>query len=404
MKKSKKLKVKSKKCGPMILIIFKIMTSLFTFAFLLLPFSCRYPDPGGSLPSSAALPRPTGAGDYAAFVTTSDFGLTGGMAVVALDNRAAWFPNWEWAAEVVSPDAVAAAFADRVYVINRYTYDNISVLDQNMKLVTQYSVAESGCDPSNPQDLEFESSTRAWLSRYECRDLWIIDPGTGQRLGSLDLAAAGFGGSDGIPEMSGMILIGDTLFVAVQLLDRKTWKPEAPGKVVFISVSAEAVTGSVTLFSANPVTDIVYSDSLGALLVGTAGSQRVTGDGGVEAIDPDTGAALGYVVTETELNGTLSDFVVVNASRGYATVTTDDYRSLLVAFDPTTGARLDSVYAADSGFSLWDLAANDRGEVWVCDRSAKAPGLVVFDGPSGTRLTKSLVDTGLPPFALVFLH
>jgi len=379
---------------------------LFTFYFLL-P-ACRYPDPGGSLPPGGDLPRQENPGpnppDYAAFVVTSDFGLTGGMADIGLDTRVPYFPDWEWAARVVSPDAVATTFLDRIFVINRYTYDSISVLDQKLKLSAQYSVADPSCDPSNPHDLAFVSATRAFLSRYECHDLWVINPQTGQRLDAIDLKAAGFGGADGIPEMSGLLLLGNTLYVAVQTIDRRVWKPEGPGRLVTIDAATDAVTGAIVLFGANPVTDVIYSDSLGAILVGTAGNQRVTGDGGIEAVDPSSGTALGFVITEDELKGTVSDFVIAGADRGFATVTGEDFRSTLVRFNPATGKRDPAaLYAADSGFTLWDLALNDRGEVWLCDRSAARPGLQVFDAATGARLTAAPIDTGLPPFSIVFL-
>jgi hypothetical protein len=356
------------------------------------------PDPGGNLPAGGVLPWPDGSGtDYAAFVATSDFTLTGGFGVFNLDDRSAYFPDPAWATQVVSPDPVAKANGDHVFIINRFTYDNISVLDRKMHLVKQYSVADSSCDPSNPHDLAFVSETRAYLSRYECRDLWIINPITGQRLGAINLTAAGYGGTDGIPEMSGLLLHGSTLFVAVQTIDRRTWQPEGPGRLVMIDTLTDTVIGDAVLGGANPVTDVAYSPELDLVLVG---------DGGVEMVDPDSGAWLGYMIGETALGGNLGDFEIVGGTRGYATVSARDFASILVAFDPATGVRDPKIiHAAGSGFTLWDLAANDRGELYVSDRSATEPGLIVIDTLSGDRiLPPAPASTGLPPFSIVFLR
>jgi len=96
----------------------------------------------------------------------------------------------------------------------------------------------------------------------------------------------------------------------------------------------------------------------------------------------------------------------VGGVRGYATVSTKDFASILVAFDPATGIREPKpLYNAGSGFTLWDLAADDRGQLWVSDRTATSPGLVVIDTTGGNRILEPFpVLTGLPPFSIVFLR
>ncbi|HUT55279.1 MAG TPA: hypothetical protein VM658_17955 [bacterium] len=388
----------------------KYFPLLLATALLMLLCSCVVmPDPGANMPDSGPIPVQGDTGpnppQYAALVATTDYSLTGGFGVISLDTRQAYLPDPQFAADAVSPDPVAAAFGGYVFVINRFTYDNITVLDQRFKLVRQYSLPDTGCGFAvNPQDLAFVSESKAYLSRYECRGLWIINPLTGAFLGSIDLTAAGYGGPDGIPEMSGLLIHGSTLYVAVQNLDRRNWQPSAQSWLVMVNTTTDTLAGDVPLLGKNPSTDVVYDPSLGRILVGDAGVVSAIGDGGIEAIDPATGTSEGFIIDETALGGNIGDFAIASATKGYATVTDASFHSLLVAFDPGTGLRDPApLYSAASGFTLWDLALNDRGELYLCDRSATAPGIVIIDTSTDTLVTPSPINLWLPPFSIVFL-
>lgn len=379
--------------------------------FLALTASCVVmPDPRGNLPDEGGtIPQPGNTGapsDYAAFVATTDYALTGGFGVIGLDTRDVYSPDPAWATQAVSPDPVATAYGNYVFVINRFTYDSITVLEKSsLTMVNQYSVNDPSCNPSNPHDLAFVSETKAYLSRYECRDLWIINPVSGEFLGAIDLAAAGYGGSDGIPEMSGLLIHGATLYVAIQLLDRSTWTYEARGRLVLINIASDSVAGDIVLTGGNPVTDLFYSPDLDRIVVGEVGDYLVIGDGGIEAINPYTMAAEGFIINETALMGNLADFAIASAGQGYATITDSAFNSVLIAFDPSTGTRDPTpVYSAQVGFSLWDMALNDRGELYLCDRTATAPGIVIVDTLNNDAIvTQEPINLGLPPFSIVFL-
>jgi len=372
-------------------------------------WGCVLPDPAGNLPEEGGcriVQGDTGPdrAHYAAFVTTTDYSLTGGFGVIDTERLCTWSPDPGLGAGVSSPDPVARAFGDYVLVINRYTYDSVSVLDKNWSLVNQYSVAGRDCDPANPHDMEFANEYKAYVTRYECRDLWIINPVTGEFLDSIDLSAEGYGGSDGIPEMSGMLLLGNTLMVAVQMMDRSDWSPEGPGRLVMIDTLTDTVAGEITLRFPNPVTDIAYSPSLDAAVVGTLGDHNFIGDGGIEAADPYSGKWLGVLIGETTLGGNIGDFEIAGPTKGYATISDRNFRSSLVRFDPSAGTRSPgAIYTADSGFTLWDVALSDGGKLYVCDRTATRPGVAVVDTLTDTLATAGPIDLGLPPFSIVFL-
>jgi hypothetical protein len=126
-----------------------------------------------------------------------------------------------------------------------------------------------------------------------------------------------------------------------------------------------------------------------------------TGDGGIERVDPEALASEGFIVTEDALGGTITDFVVVTARRGYAIVLDESLRNLLVAFDPQTGALLGRVFA--SAHFLSDVALAPDGTIWLADRSLPRPGVRIFDAATGEPRRRGVLDVGLPPFSMGFL-
>src|SRR5206468_5801112 len=86
----------------------------------------------------------------------------------------------------------------------------------------------------------------------------------------------------------------------------------------------------------------------------------------------------------------------------YAIMSDAGFNTVLKSFNPTTGAVLAPVFSP-GGFSLADMALNDRGELWVADSKFDAPGLFAFRAGPDTLIAGPL-DTGLPPSQLAFDH
>jgi len=370
------------------------------------------PDPRGNMPEGGPPPVPGAGADYAAFVVTTDYSISSGFAVIDLDTRVAYHPDPAFAAQVVSPDPTAIAYDDYIFIINRYTYDNVTVLDQSFNLVNQYSVADPACPLPNPQDLAFQSIDKAYLSRYGCTDLWIINPLTGQKLGAIDVPPE-FIDADGIPEMSGLLLHGATLYVAIQKLARNaggqmTWPPTDDSRLLLVDTAVDAVFADIVLTGKNPIAGPVYNPDLGRILVGCVGSYfSFDVDGGVEAIDPAAMISEGYLIDEISMGGQLGDFAIASPGRGYVTITDQfTWQSALYGFDPQTGTRDPApIYSSPVDFAMWDIELNDRGELFICDRRATDPGIAIIDTLNNDALlTPSRISTFLPPFSLAFLR
>jgi DNA-binding beta-propeller fold protein YncE len=337
-------------------------------------------------------------GSNLAYVITTDFS-TGGLSVIDLDTR-------QVTANVatVHSDATLRLHNGLIYVINRFGQDNIQIIDPGKHYATlrQFSTGNG----SNPQDIAFATALKAYVSRYGSADLLIVHPSSGFPLGTISLAS--FADNDGLPEMARMALIGSYLFVACQRLT--SFAASNPSVVAVIDVRTDTIVDvdpatagvqGIALTGRNPVTDFVYDAATHSLLIGCAGAFGAL-DGGIERIDVLTFQSLGFVVTEAALGGDIGDIAWNGPDHSYAVISDASFNASVVAWSATTGALVGSgpVYAP-GGFSLPDIAVNDRGELYVCDNTFTAPGVRVFRTGADTPLAGPL-DTGLPPSQIAF--
>jgi hypothetical protein len=333
-----------------------------------------------------------------AVVLTSDFetGVLVGMPV-AKPARA------RPAAASVHGDALVRVQGDRVFVVNRFLGDNVQVLTDRLVTRLQCSTGPG----SNPHDVALAAPDKAYVTRYDREALWIVDPTASGcvtfRRGTIDLGP--FADADGLPEMSQMALVGTRLFVSLQRLDRTSgFAPVGPSWLAVIDTTTDTVVATVPLAGRNTLADnsgLLREPGTGKLLVPQAGNVYRTGDGGLERVDPATLASEGFAVTEDVLGGTITDVVVLSATKGYAIVLDESLRNVLVAFDPQAGTRTARVFA--SPHFLSDVALAPDGTVWLADRSLPRPGIRRFDPVTDAPLGRGVIDVGLPPFSLGFL-
>jgi DNA-binding beta-propeller fold protein YncE len=305
-----------------------------------------------------------------------------------------------------SSDAALRWFGGLLYVVNRFNFDNIQVLDPAAGFATtqQFSVGNG----SNPHDIALVSATKAYVTRYGSPDLWIVNPQTGAHTGTVSMAP--FIDADGIPEMDRLAIRGRRLFVTVQRLDRDNFfVPTDSSQVAVIDLDTDTLVDvdpvaagiqGILLPYQNPGTELVV-DPAGWLLVGCAGDFGVL-DGGVVRINPGTLAVAGTEITEAALGGDLGDVAVSSAQRGFAVVSDASFATLLKAYNRSTGAVTGPPIYSTPDFSIADIEVNDRGELWVCDRSPGNPGVRVFDAATGAALTATPLATGLPPQDITF--
>lgn len=330
-------------------------------------------------------PRRDPAAEGTLFVLTTDF-ETGAFAVVDHEAQTAAVN-----VGLTHSDAVARVRGSRVYVVNRLGQDNVTALDaaQRFRVLWQRST-EPG---SNPQDIAFASDEKAYVPRLELPTVLVLDPRDGTPLGAVDLAA--LADADGVPEATWAVAFGDRIVVAVGRLDRNdAYRPTGPGALAVIDPATDRVERSIELGAANPWGEPAVAAD-GRLLVGLAGRFGAL-DGGIEAVDVPAGRSDGLLPTEAELGGDVLSFVAGDDGALWVLVADAASVTSLVRWEPSAGAP--RTVLRGSGFTLACVAQAAPGLLAVCDRERAAPGVRLFEAPSGDERTTRPIDVGLPPW------
>jgi DNA-binding beta-propeller fold protein YncE len=355
---------------------------------------------GGRTRLRLACARARRAGPSRAVVVTTDF-ETGELATVGVAApHAVGHPT-----APIHSDAVVRTAGGRVYVVNRFLGDNLQVLDPARGLAT---VLQCSSGPgSNPHDVALVDAHKAYLTRFDRPELWVVDPGAascaGFLLDTIDLGP--WADADGIPEMDQMALVGDRLFVSLERLDRaRGFAPAGKSLLAVVDVTSNSVVGTVELSGSNAFGEtagLVREPETGKLVIAEAGNIYRTGDGGLERVDPFALRAEGFFVGETDLGGNVTDFVLVSPTKGYAVLIDDALKNKLVTFDPTRPGSVRRLLVRDQ--FLPEIALAPDGRLWLADRSLPAPGIRIFDTATDRPLTAGVIDVGLPPFTIAFL-
>lgn len=337
-----------------------------------------------------------------AFVVTSDF-QTGSFAVFPVLQPESVAAN----VERIHSDAIARVHDGLVYVVNRLGGDNVQAIDPAAGYATRWQCSVD--NGSNPHDIAFAAPDKAYVTRYERASLLIVDPTTGPDCagfvrGTVDLSQ--FADGDGLPEMDQAVVIDGTLFVTLQLLDRRNFfRPTDRSLIALVDVATDTVIGSIELTGTNPFAEsagLVPDPVTGALLVTEVGEFGRVDDGGVERVDPATRTVSGFFVTEQDLGGNVTDVVIVDEHHAYAIVLDEVARSRVVRFDPAT-RQVTATLASGDEFLVDIERGPDGGTLYLTDRTLRRPGIRRFSIADDTELQPSPIDTGLPPFDIVFV-
>ena len=348
----------------------------------------------------AASPARLPATEFA-FTTTTDY-TTGSSSVIRLDGS---YTNNNDVTSVCS-DAVSRYYGGMVYVVNRMGCDNIQVLDPTSGFSTriQFSVGNG----SNPIDIAFLTETKAYVTRNESNELWIVDPTSGDHTGTIDLSS--FADGDGICEMDHLFMMGDRLFVTIQRVDRDNWwLPVGDSYVAVIDCAADTLIDtdplspgkqSILLTGTNPFNDIQHDPATNRLYVSCVGTWGVA-DGGVEIINPYTYESEGYIITESAGGGDITDAEMLSAVKGYAIIATPSFFTELISFNPATGTKTGTIYAPGD-WVLNDIEISPDGDLFVADQTATNPGIWIYGTGTDTLITPDPINLGLPPFDICF--
>ena len=327
---------------------------------------------------------------------TSDF-TTGGLVL----QQAEECETSELSVEVAG-DAAVRSQDGYIFVLNRFGYDNVTVLSASdpEDVLAQFSTGNG----SNPQDILIIEGHKAYVAALQRTHLLIVDFAAGEITGQIDLSSFA-DTADGIPEAVHLIPAGDHVLVMCQRLDQTTayWDPAGPGCLAMIDPETDAVV------DANPATPDVdpiwlpcpnptsWARTSAALLVACVGNWGLYDDGGLVGVDPTGLTPAAVAITETEAGGNLYEAAATGNSV-HVVVSYPDWSYGVLPFDPGAGVLGDRLSGTSGGY-VPDMVAHE-GILYVADQgtssSPELAGILLVDAAADT-LICGPVQTGLPP-------
>ncbi len=321
-----------------------------------------------------------------------------------------------------SNGATVKTFGQYYYRIHQFQSDSVTKVDiaAPNTPIWQYSTEDpTETNSSNPYDLVFVSSTKAYLIRYGSTKAWIVNPSAtseaGFKIGELDLSA--YADADGVPEMCCGVIANGKLFVVMQRL-----VDFCPTQVPYVAVfdtltDTEINTGlgsgamlGIPLNVKNPQAiqymaenNLLYIQGVGSYPGGSC-DPVYEYTGGIESINAATYASA-IVLDDGDATshpyGAISGMLVASPSKGYFVGYAGWGNNTLYAFNPTTGA----VSGALTGFQNINIAGMESGTyldknnmMWVCDSTN---GLVkIMD--TETNMLNENIATNLNPQHIAF--
>ena len=322
-----------------------------------------------------------------------------------------------------SNGSTVKAYGRYYYRIQQYQADSVTKVDiaAPNTPIWQYSTQGSGeTDSSNPYDLVFVSSTKAYLLRYGSTKAWIVNPSTtteaGFKIGELDLSAYAL--ADGAPKMCCGVIANGKLFIVLQRLDASFCPSNTAYVAVFdTATDTEIKTGMgsgsmtgipLTIKNPNSIQYLaqnnrIYVQGIGSYPGGSC-DPVYEYTGGIASINPVTYASsivLDDGDATTHPYGAISGMLIGSPSKGYFVGYAGWGDNTLYEFNPTSG----EVSGALSGFQNINISGMNSGTymdkndmMWVCDSTNAAVKIV---DTADNSLSES-ISTNLNPQAVAF--
>ena len=320
-----------------------------------------------------------------------------------------------------SNGSTVKAFGRYYYRLEQYQADNVTKVDiaSPNTPIWQFTTQDTGeTESSNPSDMVFVSSTKAYLLRYGANKAWIVNPSAtteaGFKIGELDLSAYV---TDDVPKMQCGVIANGKLFIVLERLNASFCPGYTPYVAVFdTATDTEIDTGlgsdgmkGIPLMINNPAT-MQYLPQNNQIYIQGVGSYPGYCDpeydytGGIISIDPVTYASsmvLDDGDATTHPYGVISAMLMVSPTKGYFVGYAGWGDNTLYAFNPTTGV----VSGAVTGFQNINISSMHGGTyldkndmMWVCDATHGA--IKIVDTADNT-LNES-ISTNLNPQWVTF--
>jgi DNA-binding beta-propeller fold protein YncE len=287
----------------------------------------------------------------------------------------------------ISTDAAFRREGDALYVVNRFGFDNVLVLDATTLGVRKQFSTGSG---SNPQDVAVAAADRVYVPLYQTGEVLIADPGApdgAEELGRIDLKSL-----DPDPTPTAAVMVGDELLVALAFVDPTTYAPKRAAQVAVIDPASATVTATIDLPGQNPFARMQRVPGTSILVLDLA--EDFGGTAGCFATVDVPARAATCAVTNAACGGWSGALWATGAGHVWAAAAAGfQVDGTLCHF--TIDGTLVKAGIAVAG-SLSDVGVSERGEVWAVD-SKGTGGVWLFDAETDALLTPTPLDLGTAP-------
>lgn len=289
-------------------------------------------------------------------------------------------------AGVAADDSIMRSFDGKLYIVNRFGSDNLTIVDTaTAQLVAQISTGPG----TNPQDVTRVGS-KLYVCAFNSGDIIILDEDNPTAAPTtIDISSYD---ADGVPNCGSIVSAGDKVFASLGLLDADF--ASQGGKVLVIDPVTDTVESDIDLAYGNPfglmATTEASSAFGGDIIVSTT---DFSGTGGcVERISTGASpASLGCLAENSALGGFSTTLQVTGDSAWLAVSTSFTTAKLIsVSADGTVGDT--SLTPVDQ--HVTDFVVCPTQHIIANDRTTGT--LRVFD-LEGTEMNKAPLDIGLPP-------
>jgi len=334
-----------------------------------------------------------------AFIATTDY-VAGSLASMDTTKKLNVSKNLL----TIHQDSVVKSYAGKIYVVQRLGADSILVINPKApgQTLTEYSTGNG----SNPQDMEFKNSRKAYISLLGENNLLVVNPQNGNILKKIDLSE--FADGDGIVEMSEMVMVNNYLYVSLQRLEN--FSAENTSLVVVIDTKTDKIIDldsstpgnqAIELKGRNPV-NMVYNVETGKIYLSLSGKYNTADDfGGIEVINPETNTSEGILIKDEDLGGVPGPLAIKSSKLGYVAVSDENYIYSVIPFNPSTGKIFKKLNDTGSGY-IPVIAIDSKGFLYVADQTPENPGIRIFNTKKN-KLVKGPIDVGLLPFSITFV-
>ncbi|MBN1600948.1 MAG: immunoglobulin domain-containing protein [Chitinispirillaceae bacterium] len=296
----------------------------------------------------------------------------------------------------VHHDMVIRSFGGYVYILECLGTDNVIKYDPSKNSITGILYQKKLGDNWNPQDIEFVSETKAYISNMNEPKITVFDPSTGTFSGNIDISEYTFMPDSNVSPYAGDLqLVGTDLYVLLQR--RNGFSPGGQTVLLKINTVTNEITDSVTLKYRNGYA-MRYND--GALYITNPGDGYTIGDGGIEKVDLAT-KQVTELFSETLLGGNPNEIVYKSKDRFYITNYIGWMNVKVLEIDVATRTIVDTLDGVKDAFGgiCYD-AVSER--LFVGERDDVEMGVKIFENNKQIGSTVRTANTLAPSgFAIV---